>query len=393
MVDVCLHVRKRSIYYLLFFIAFIRPEYLVKIEAINIFYDFYRIIVVMVVGLVFLIKRVRPSKYTFIWFVFEAWILLITLLRGGNLLFAINQALAIASVAIFWQMNSKDVYHICKVMYYLLGFFIIINFITLIIFPEGMYSTGVTNIASENWFLGFKNKHMIYFLPFMGLNFIFGKTDGFNLKKLLMMIVVIASALYEKSSTTIICMFLMLLIGFLPFIREHYKIFNMYSYFGVSILMFIMIPLFRLQYLFSYFIVNIFHKSIDLTNRTDLWDRAFIAIRQHIFAGWGEQIDEVKHNLYGSQSIVSAHNQILEYLYIGGIVLLALYIIINFMLATKLHRSYNSVIIQIASGMYLALQVALVVEVYTDTIIYMLYFLLWYIDELGKNKSLWSRIE
>lgn len=383
-----LTIRKKSIYYLLFFIAFIRPEYLDRIPAINVFYNYYRVFMVGVTALTFFYKRIRPNKFTLIWAVFEVWILSVTIARSGNISFAISQLLTIIAVAIFWQMNSENVYRVCRVLYYLLGFFIVINFITIIMFPDGMYVTGVTNTASQNWFLGFKNKHLVYFLPFIGLNFIFGKIDGFNLKKLSMAVIVVFSALYAQSSTTILCIFIMLIIGFIPFIREHYKIFNMYSYFAISILMFVLIPLFRLQYLFSYLIVNVLHRSIDLTYRTDLWDRAFSAIQQYLFTGWGEQTNEVKHALYNSQSIISAHNQILEYLYIGGIVLLLLYVIINLMLATKLHRMDKSSVVQIASGIYLALQIALIVEVYTDAIIYMLYFLLWYIGDLMGNNSL-----
>lgn len=373
--------------------SFIRPEYFVRIQGVDIFYNYYRILVVGVTFLSFFVKKITPNKYTLVWSLFEIWILFVTIFRGGNISFAVKQLLTIVTVALFWQMNSKDSYHVCKVLYYLLGTLIMINFITLLAFPSGMYVTGVTNTASENWFLGFKNKHMIYFLPFIGLSLIFGKIDGFNFKKLLMIAIVAFSALYEQSSTTIVCVSVMLLIGFLPFIRSHYKIFNMYTYFGVSILMFIMIPLFRLQYLFSYLIVNVLHKSVDLTYRTDLWDRAISAICQHIFTGWGEQVNEVKYALYNSHSIISAHNQILEYLYTGGIVLLAIYIVINLMLAAKLHRMDNNVIVQIASGIYFALQIALIVEVYTDTIIYMLYFFAWYIDDLIGNALLRSKLE
>ena len=381
-------INKRSVYYLLFFIAFIRPEYLVRISSVGAFYNYYRIMVVGITFLIFLKKGKNPNKFTWLWIGFESWIFLITVLRDGNISFAFNQMLTIITVALFWQMCSLDLYRVCKVMYLLLGFLIIVNFLTLIAFPNGMYVTGVTNTASENWFLGFKNKHMIYFLPFMGLSFMFGKMDGFNLKKIIMIVIVVISALYEQSSTTIVCLGVMIIVGLVPFIQKHYKIFNMFTYFGLSILMFIMIPLFRLQYLFSYLIVTVLHKSTDLTYRTDLWDRAFMAIQQHIVSGWGEQTNDVKHALYNSQSIISAHNQILEYLYTGGIVLLGLYIVINLLIAKKMHKMYQSEIVQVASGLYLALQIALIVEVYTDTIIYMIYFLLWYIQTLVIENSL-----
>lgn len=119
-----------------------------------------------------------------------------------------------------------------------------------------------------------------------------------------------------------------------------------------------------------------------MTYRTDLWDRAFSAIRIHPILGWGEQVNEIKYALYHSQSIITAHNQILEYLYIGGTILIILYIIINLILASRLQKLEKSTIVQIASGMYIALQVALMVEVYTDAIIYMIYFILFYVENI-----------
>lgn len=385
-------LNNKYLYYLLFFAAFIRPEYLDMMPSVGIFYNYYRILIVILTSLIFACKKVKPSRYTLMWGLFAFWVLFVTIFRNGNIMFAFSQALTIITIAFFWQINSKDIYGICKALYYFLGFLIVINFISLFAFPDGMYVTGFTNTASENWFLGFKNKHMVYFLPFIGLNFIFWKLEGGNIKKLLMMGIVALSALYEQSSTTIVCMATMLFIAFFPGVRKNYKIFNMYTYFGISILMFIMIPLLRLQYLFSYLIVDILNKSIDLTYRTDLWDYAFVAIQQHVFIGWGEQVNDVKYTLYNSQSIISAHNQILEYLYTGGIALSIIYIVINLMLATKLHRINKSEIIQIASGMYFALQIALIVEVYTDSIIYILYFLLWYLQDLTKVDFIRSRL-
>lgn len=379
-------IKKKSIIYILFFLAFIRPEYLIRSPYMNVFYDLYRIVVAGIIIFLFIMKKKKFNLYTCFWIMFEVWIVLVTILRNGNVSYAVNQAITISVIAIFFLMYSNDMRNICKSLYYVLFIFIIINFVTLLLFPNGMYTTGVTNVASENWFLGFKNKHMIYFLPFVALDFILVKSKEISQKNLFMIFIVAISAVFIKSSTTIVGLSIMLIIGFVPFIRKHYKIFNMYTYFGASIVMFVMIPLLRLQYLFYYFIVVVLKKSIDLTYRTDLWDRAFSAIRIHPILGWGEQVNEIKYALYHSQSIITAHNQILEYLYIGGTILIILYIIINLILASRLQKLEKSTIVQIASGMYIALQVALMVEVYTDAIIYMIYFILFYVENIVINR-------
>ncbi len=378
-----LKFKKSTILYLVFFAAFIRPEYLVRMSKVKLFYDLLKITMMAFIPLIFTLKRKPLSKFTILWFVFEAWIVFVTVFRGADISFAINQALTVCTIALFFDMYSDDMRHVCKVLYRFLGLLIFINFVTLLVFPAGMYVTGVTNTASENWFLGFKNKHMIYFLPFVGLNLILGNLEGFTWKNFVMLAIVLFSALFAGSSTIILCLALILIVGFMPFVRKNYKVFNMYSYFGLSIVLFILIPLLRLQYLFSFLIVTVLNKGIDLTYRTNLWDLALREIREHPIIGWGEQSVDVKHLLYHSHSIISAHNQILEYLYIGGIVLLTLYIIINLLLAKKLTGMRRFGFIQVASGMYLALQVALIAEVYTDASIYMIYFILWYIDRLN----------
>lgn len=191
-------MQNKTVLYLLFFIAFIRPEYLVRIPTVNTFYGLLRyfLIGVMILLAISRSKGLNISKFTGVWILFELWIVTITILQFGNVTTAVNQAVTITMMALLFEMFTEDMEHILRVLYYFLGILILINFVTLFAFPEGMYVTGVTNTASQNWFLGFKNKHIIYFLPFLGLIFIFGKRDGYTWKKILMLAVTVGSALY-----------------------------------------------------------------------------------------------------------------------------------------------------------------------------------------------------
>ncbi|MDU4884834.1 O-antigen ligase [uncultured Clostridium sp.] len=296
-------------------------------------------------------------------------------------------AVIIISIAAIFEIYSNNPMKLYKNMYYVFEIFIYINFITLLLFPNGMYSTGVIGETTENWFLGFKNKHLIYFLPSTGITLILCKFDKVNFRRVLLLIITIISAIYVKSGTGILCLGVLFIIVLIPFIRKKYKIFNMRTYLFVIIIMFFAIPIFRLQYLFSYIIVVILKKDINLTYRTGLWDRALNAISQHPIMGWGEQSYDVKHQLYSSNSIISAHNQILEYLYIGGIILIILYLIINIMLVKKTMRYSRFEVTQIVSALYLALQIALIVEVYVDPSMYMIYFMVWHIDSICKKNQ------
>lgn len=370
-----------SIFIFFCMLAFIRPEFLLRVPYMSQFYDIYRIFISLIlVGK--LLCRTRFNKFTLLWIGFEAWIVFVTIIRGGSVSYSIKMAVIIVSIAALFEIYSDKPIKLYKNMYYVFEIFIYINFITLLLFPNGMYSTGIIGETTENWFLGFKNKHLIYFLPATGITLILCKLEKFNFRRILLLIVTLISALYIKSGTGILCLSVLCIAVFIPFIKKKYKVFNIRTYLFAIVIMFFAIPILRLQYLFSYIIVVILKKDINLTYRTDLWDTALNAISQKPIVGWGEQSYDVKHQLYSSNSIISAHNQILEYLYIGGIILIILYVIINIMLAKKISKYAGFEVVQIVSALYLALQIALMVEVYVDPSMYMIYFMVWHIDSV-----------
>lgn len=379
-----LKISKDSVFVFLCMLAFIRPEFLLRFSYMNQFYDIYRILIslILVSKLIF---RMHFSKFNLIWIAFETWIVLVTIIRGGSVPYSIKMAVIIISIAAIFEIYSNNPIKLYKNMYYVFEIFIYINFITLLLFPNGMYSTGVIGETTENWFLGFKNKHLIYFLPATGITLILCKLDKVNFRRVLLLIITIISAVYVKSGTGILSLGILYIIVLIPFIGEIYKIFNIRTYLFGTIIMFFAIPIFRLQYLFSYIIVVILKKDINLTYRTDLWDRTLSAISQHPIMGWGEQSYDVKHQLYSSNSIISAHNQMLEYLYTGGIILIILYLIINIMLVKKTMRYSGFEVTQIVSALYLSLQIALIVEVYVDPSMYMIYFMVWHISSICKK--------
>lgn len=375
-----------SIFIFLCMFAFIVPEYLLRLPYMNQFYDIYRVLISLIlVGK--LVCRKRYNKFNLLWIGFEAWIVFVTIIRGGNISYSIKMAVIVISIAALYEIYSDKPVKLYENMYYIFELFIYINFITVLLFPNGMYSTGIIGETTENWFLGFKNKHLIYFLPATGITLILCKLEKFNFRRILLLIVTIISALYIKSGTGLLCLSVLYIIVFVPFIRRNYKIFNMRTYLFATIIIFFAIPILRLQYLFSYIIVVILKKDINLTYRTNLWDTALNVISQHPIMGWGEQSYDVKHQLYSSNSIISAHNQVLEYLYVGGVILIILYLIINIMIVKKTRKYAGFEATQIASALYMALQIALIAEVYVDPSMYMIYFIVWHIDSVCRKCS------
>ena len=69
---------------------------------------------------------------------------------------------------------------------------------------------------------------------------------------------------------------------------------------------------------------GIFHKDMTFSNRSQVWQQAILLIAQKPFWGWGIVDDKAATGLLGSLTYVNAHNQFLNCLWQGGIVLICI---------------------------------------------------------------------
>lgn len=371
-------------------LSYMHTTYLDLFPSIKLSYDIFRICIVGYIAYKFFVKKRKFSSFDILWIAFEMAIVTITVLNRGDSFASVKNAITIVSIAMLFHIYKNNYYKIFRALYELLVVFVLINLATIILFPNGLYSSNTYAARQLNWFLGYKNGHIVFELPLMAITLILMRIECNSRKKIIVLAAVIISSLLAGSTTTIISIFVMIVASLLPFIWKSSKFFNMYSYTILSIISLIAFPFLRIQYFFEKPILLLFGKTADFSFRTSLWDRAIFAISQKPILGWGEQSANTKHIFYSAANVVSAHNQLLEILYVGGVILLFLYFVICFKIAKKTFRERESKIVQIASGLFCALIVAYIAEAYTDSLIFMIYFLVWYSPELSlqiKNRG------
>ena len=255
---------------------------------------------------------------------------------------------------------------------------IYINFATLIIFPDGMYLTETTNF---NWFLGYDNTHITYFLPPLLIALIYIEMTNKKLRGSLLIIVIVISCLMRWAATTVmgLAIFLILLI---PIFRKNTKIFNFKTYMIATLVIFVTMVLLRLQNYLSFLIVDILGKDLTFRNRTPLWDTTIEYIKENILLGCGWQSNDVRHIMYNSSSVISAHNQILEYVYLGGIPLITIYVYMIFYINKISSKIKENKIIQYISIAFFSLQIMYIAEVFINPIIYFILIIALYSDKI-----------
>ena len=121
-------------------------------------------------------------------------------------------------------------------------------------------------------------------------------------------------------------------------IFENTIILNIYNYIITYITLFFTIIIFRLQEIFRYLIVEILHKSLSFTGRTGIWDKTMELIKQKAIIGYGVENSTVRAAKMNFANATHAHNTILEILYKGGFLALAIYLYIIFIVAKQLNK-------------------------------------------------------
>lgn len=224
-----------------------------------------------------------------------------------------------------------------KVYGMVLGILITINLATLILFPNGMYTSGA---YTRCYFLGYDNTHISVQLPAMCVLALTAAASGKGKNLLLFSIaVVVLSTAITRSATTMIGVAVFVLgLMVLSVRKEQYRLRKLLfprPMFSFAALGAVTVGLVSgtLLLRFSGIIQAVFHKDATLSARTRIWTNSLIHILQRPLWGYGyESSDVVNKQLVNIAGQVgwggSSHNTYLWILFTGGIVLFSVVVLI-----------------------------------------------------------------
>lgn len=255
---------------------------------------------------------------------------IITLFHGLELRPWWNNYSSVLFALAILLMCKNGFVRLIKVLKLYLGILCIINFLCILAYPTGMYSSIVYN--QYNWFLGYKSSIQCYLLPWMVLEWIDYTYTKKRTRFYFNLFIALAESFLSRNS--------MLSVGMAIFFL--YVVFKLYNtgIFRSIVLFFIAIILANILivtssvWLFSFQplqqLLEYFGKNATLSARTTLvWPNALIMIINQPILGYGVRPAVFYVNYLGSGrgSIVHSHNQILQVLLDGGVVLFAIFIL------------------------------------------------------------------
>ncbi len=379
---------KITYFYMLFFlIVFTKPTFvdvMSELALINFIYDGFRVILMGVIPVYYIWKR-DYSKIVILISLLYVALFVSTYINRGDIRSIILTSGTVITCSMFADISMrKDKYSLFFAVESLFFIYVICNFFTLIIYPNGWFMSGDVN--PDNWFLGNKNLFVMYHIPYLYSTFQAKKMEmrKFNLLEYVGIAATILSTLIARSATGIVGIMVFFLIYCLKELIKR----SVTAFLGVMIalMVFVLIVLLDFERLFSFIIVGLLHKDLTLTVRTYVWDAAIQWFKSSPMYGVGVQFTDIaKQNMFG---YYHPHCTYLYFLVFGGIVGGILFSLIIWILSVKIDKADVRLSIPAVSMLWAILMIY-ITEVYSRPELFFICFVTaWTLADKGGKKSI-----
>lgn len=349
----------------LVFMALYKPAMFSQMPALHTFdtiLNVFKIMVIAVLGVWFVYFYQKVSLFFVGIVFFEVWRVLATIYCGGDytsLFLTILNALAICLVVEMGLKTDPDA--LLDGASFTLGLFVLINFATIILFPQGMYEF---NNYTQNYFLGYRNNSIMLFFPAIIFSIVrsLRKYNKLTLSSFVITAVSFATVIIAFSATSVIGMTVFTLFLLLALINKMPKFLNIITYLAINITYFFGVIILRLQEAFAFIIVDMLGRDLTFTGRTKIWDSALAAFAKSPVFGVGEIESQASRDLIGA---THAHNYYLDLLYKSGLPGFLIFFAILIICGMALYRNRkNGKIPFVVSGAICAFMIMLQSEAY-----------------------------
>lgn len=379
------NITKSKIFLFFVFIILIKPgifsEYSKFILVGNIF-DILRIIVCVYVFLVFFINRLKINK-SYLLMLYFIILFIPTIYNNGDIFgLLIQSLLTLIWIILFnynMNYNKNNFLDALDFTFYLL---IVINFITILLFPDGMYVN--SSYYHSNYFLGLDNNFIMYILPGLTINFLnsYRKYNKLSKTSIILYLIILISVIKIWSVTTLCAFILLSILLFLSQIKN----LSLLKFFKVLFILlgscFILFLILDSVGIFKY-LMDLFGKDVTLSNRVVIWKDYIYYIKKQPFIGYGyEKISTILTKTNAQH----AHNIYLNIIYQGGYTLFLVFLSLIYYFSPS-KRISNIKCVRVLKCIIVSLLFAYFFEAYPVLPMFFLILLFgFYVNEFDYNK-------
>ena len=275
--------------------------------------------VVLAASLILFFVARKPDAFFVAIVLCFLWIVLATVMNGGSLKRLWYDWISLfATVCVVGAFARRYLHELLRAMYWACMFYLSVNALGVIV--TGSFGFG----SQEYLFFGVRTLTFRVAIPAIVCSFLLdaGSKRSVSLRSASACLIVLFELCMGYSATSLVAVGCLMVLRFafcFPRVRERanaltLSIAALVGCFGVVV--------FRVQNAFGWVIESVLHRNLSLTGRTGIWDTVFSLLDNgHIIYGYGASyiwsLLVVNGKLY-----MHAHNDILNVLMTGGIVLL-----------------------------------------------------------------------
>lgn len=228
----------------------------------------------------------------------------------------------------------------------LLWVLIVLNFFAIVAFPSGLYhfGEGLTPATYRNWVLGYDNAHAQFFIYGIAVSALFEyKEKGVFLgfQTILLYAICLISTIIVHAATSLLAMFALGLIFLISKVDKKGSFVNIVSLSVIYAILWIITLIIVCGFVpmpdfIQSFLTGPLDKATLFAQRPQIWNRTIEYISQFPILGNGlESVEIINLKLLNTSG---PHNEILGFLYEGGILRLTIFIVIYSIVVSSLFK-------------------------------------------------------
>lgn len=365
-----LNISYTQVFLIVLVFPLISPEGLLSLQPLfyNLVYLYFRTVVYIIISFIWLIKsnRRKIEKLSLVIILFVAYAFITTLTNSGDLIQAYISFMPCVMTCLIIDCIKNDIDLIINSFLLVLEFWIYVNFVCMILYPEGMYYVESNN-SYLAWIFGYKSSFQYYILPAMCFGWINSRYHRQKVRMLVLMLACCAETIISHNKMLLVGVIVLLFFWLLNLFKFK-KVFNMKNYLLVVLftnILFIFMTTWLVNSTLGMMLLGWLGKTGSLSYRVIIWPKTLKYIQERLIYGNGVLDNDARTIMYGLRGVVHSHNQLLEITFIGGITMLFIYVVINLMITKRLMESRELESSQILSLSIFVMYLMVVVEIFT----------------------------
>lgn len=358
-------LKNKVIYILILVFFFVTTDNFTTNKFINVIFDAGKLLCYSSILMIYFVNCIKKrslylTKELSLIFLYVATLLFTTLMGSHSDYYRLFfYYIPILAFIIFLDYSIRILpNYLFDYMLPMLEILVLINVITTVFYPEGI-------ISSRIGFWGMKNAQLTYFMFTISLSMIDDYIVYKKIKQRTIGLVFLAFINFYLNTSLGSCIAIAVCLVLLLWeicTRSKFLIYR-----NLLILPIAFIPL---QSFILYFARIYFGKGNSYLTRQYIWKLTMEQIKKSPIRGYGLVFSEYRNRIMNNIFANSAHNQVLEILYEGGILLLGVFIVIILQQYKILMRNKNELLAKCLSIALVSLYIGTMVEVQAHHILF-----------------------